>query len=290
MRHGDAAAVVGDRDIAIAPRLRRMRHVAQACSAVGGSGVGVQVATNVLDGHKTWQFAASRSVDLALVFAQLGWRQGQAEALIQLRLGAAGETPCALEQAIFIEFQAMIDGDLAQRDVVRLRPGEVAERGAVALLRHHAQIHLKAVAQPDGRARCPLLDDFRHVLVANEPLHDRPARFGCDHNVEIADGFAPSPVASRDLGLQHTGGLPEMTQQRDNDLFGDCQSGARRRPRRRRRWRAAPSPRCQGRCPARSAACRPSPRPRACRLCRFQVSRAAGARASGQGPAAPARP
>ena len=113
---------------------------------------------------------------------------------------------------------------------MRLRPGEIAKCRAVAVLRHHAQIHLQAVAQADGGARRPLLYHVRHVLIADEPLHDRSARFGCDHDIEVADGFAPSPVASRDLGLQHAVSLPKMTQQGDNDLFGGCQFGSRDRP------------------------------------------------------------
>ena len=117
--------------------MRRKCHLAQACSSIGRSCVDVQVASNVVDGDKAWQFAASRGVNFSLVFAQLGWWQCHAEALIQLLLRTACETPSALEQAILVELQATIDGDLAQCDVMRLRPGEVAEGGAVALLRYH---------------------------------------------------------------------------------------------------------------------------------------------------------
>ena len=88
---------------------------------------------------------------------------------------------------------------------------------------------MKATAQPDGRARCPLLYHLRHVLIGDKPLHNRLARLGRDHDIEVADGFAPSPVAASGRGLQHAGRKLEMMQQRDDNLFGGCQFGSRDR-------------------------------------------------------------
>ena len=89
-----------------------------------------------------WQSLLSRSLDLSLVLAQLRRDSGQTEALIEFILRAAGETACALEKTIFVKLLAVIDGDLAQRNVVRLRSCEIAKGRAVTLVRHHAQIHL----------------------------------------------------------------------------------------------------------------------------------------------------
>src|SRR5207249_10785297 len=68
---------------------------------------------------------------LAACFAQLGWHPVEAEPGVDLRLGLAGHAAGALEQAVLVELVPLLLSDLAQLDVVRLRPGEVLQRRAV---------------------------------------------------------------------------------------------------------------------------------------------------------------
>ena len=55
------------------------------------------------------------------------------------------------EQAVFVQLEAEADGAIAQRDVVRLRAGEVLHRGAAAVGRDQPQIGLEAALQQDAR-------------------------------------------------------------------------------------------------------------------------------------------
>jgi hypothetical protein len=102
--------------------------------------------------------------------------------------------------------------------------------GAIAFPWYHAQIYLQPVAEPHHGARRPSLHHLRHVLVANEALHDRFARLGGDHDVEDADRLAPPPVAAGHLRLAQAGRLPEMIEQGYDDLFRRRELHARSRP------------------------------------------------------------
>ena len=189
----------------------------------------MQVAADVAQRHEMRQPAAPRGVHLALVFAQFRRHRGKAEAAVKLRLRPSGEQLLALEQPVFVELPAALDGKLAQRDVVRLGTREIHQRRAVARLRHHAQVHLQPVAQPHRRARRPLFHHLRDVLVAGEaPHHLLPAGRG-DHDVEVAHRLAPPAEAAGDLRERHAGRSGDVGQQRQRDLLRGGELGARRR-------------------------------------------------------------
>ena len=96
-------------------------------------------------GDQLRQLALDGSLDLAAVLAELGLDVGQADRLIDLLFGAAADAPLAAEDAVFVDLQALGLANLADRDVVALRAGEVVQRGAIALLR----------ARRAGRPGCP---------------------------------------------------------------------------------------------------------------------------------------
>ena len=117
------------------------------------------------------QPAGQRGLDLALVLAQLGLDERQAEEGVRLGLGrerpqlgvGAGQRLAVLADAqepLLGQAPALVAGPLAQPDVVLLRAGEVDAVRAGLARRHDHQVDLRAAQQPDGRLVAALVDDL----------------------------------------------------------------------------------------------------------------------------------
>ena len=118
-------------------------------------------------------------------------------------LGRAGDRlVVGVEQAVLVQLPAALERAVAQRDVVRLRAGEVLQRGAALLGRDDPQVGLEAAAQSArwpwcrrGRARarpagsCVKASASDGVGAARE-------------DVEVAAGLGAAPHAADrgDLG------------------------------------------------------------------------------------------
>ena len=196
MRHGDATAVVGQRHVFIAARLRPGCHALDADRAIGPVGMGVQIAANIGDGYQPRQLVCLGERDLAAILAQFRRDIGKAELLVDLFLGGAGDPPFAGKQAIFVELPVAIVGKAAQRDIVRLGAGEIEQRGAVALFRHGADIDLQAGAQHDGRARRAVGENLGDILISHQLVADRRPVLRRDQNVQIAHRVAAAAIAA----------------------------------------------------------------------------------------------
>src|SRR5258706_5237201 len=82
MRHGDAPAVVGERDVRVAERARTFCHGFDGGGAVGPVGVHVEVAPNVRQAQESRQLIALGERDLAAVLAQFRQNKSEAELVI----------------------------------------------------------------------------------------------------------------------------------------------------------------------------------------------------------------
>ena len=71
MRHGNATAVIGQRNVFIAARLRRLGHRFDGGRAVSPIGMDMEIAANVRAGHETRQLVRPGQRDLAAILAQL---------------------------------------------------------------------------------------------------------------------------------------------------------------------------------------------------------------------------
>ena len=87
MRHGDAAAVIGERDVLVALRLRSLGHRFDGRRAVGPVGMDVKVPAKVRARHQTRQLVRRRERDLAAVLAQFGRNERQSELFVDFLLG-----------------------------------------------------------------------------------------------------------------------------------------------------------------------------------------------------------
>ena len=169
--HRQRLAVVGDRDVleagARAPPPPSSRDVV---AAVGLGGVHVQVAAQVaaLDRGAAACRAAAASISPRFSRSS-GGTQARPSACVDVLLGLAGDARVVVdpEQAVLVQLEAARDRAVAQRDVVRLRAGEVLQRGAAALGGDEPQVGLEAAAQQHARLG---------VAVAEHALDQRVAR------------------------------------------------------------------------------------------------------------------
>ncbi len=224
--HGGALRVVGDGEVVVAPLLGGQRHFPDREFAVGGGGVGVKVALDPRQGDELGERALGGGLDLALVLAQLGRDPRQAELVVDLLLGAAGDPLVPLEETIFVELPTAFHGPFTQADIVGLGAGEVVERGAIARPRHHPQIDLRAGAEDHGGARRSLRDDALHLLIGDEAVDDARAALGGHQDVEVADRLLAAPVAAGDGDVANALLRLQIGGEGLGDLLGVEQAGA----------------------------------------------------------------
>jgi hypothetical protein len=100
---------------------------------------------------------------------------------------------------------------------MRLRAGEIQQRGAETFLRQHAKVNLQAALEQDAGLGFARGRDFDHVRECRELLHDRAGMCRGCQQVEIAYRFAPAAKAACNLELLDH---PAFAQMRDQPLCG----------------------------------------------------------------------
>src|SRR5207249_8774393 len=124
-----------------------------------------------LDEHR--QPALPRCLDLTLVLPELGGNVSEAEVVVDLLLGAARHPPRSPQEAVLVQLELPLDGELAEHHVVRLAAGEVEERGPEALRGHDAQIDLQAGGELHAALGAPPSEHASDLGDAREGAHDR---------------------------------------------------------------------------------------------------------------------
>jgi len=134
------------------------------------------------------------------VLAQLGRHQRQVERRVDLLLGRPGHARPVVhrEQAVLVELEASLQGTVAQRDVVGLRPGEVLQRGTEALGRDEPKVGLVAVIEEDARLGVATPEDASDGWRAREPVHDLRRSAG-GKDVDVTARLAASTQAAHGL-------------------------------------------------------------------------------------------
>src|SRR5207247_678948 len=98
-----APAVVGDRQVLQALRLRCTRHLLDAQLPVAPGRVRLHVAFQVFQLDQCWQAVLARGLDLAGRFPQFGRNPVQPKALVDLRLTRTEYFLLSLGEAVFVE-------------------------------------------------------------------------------------------------------------------------------------------------------------------------------------------
>ena len=196
VRHRERLAVVGDREVAQAGRLRGARHRLDVVAAVGRGGVAVQVPLEIGELHQAGQRARSAaSISPRFSRSSGGTKRGRARRRCRLRLAGDARVVVDAVQPVLVQLQAALDRAVAQDDVVGLGAGEVLQRGAEALARHEPQVRLEAAPEPHARLRLAVREHPLDQLVAGERVHQRRWRAGGE-DVEVAAGLAAAAEAA----------------------------------------------------------------------------------------------
>ena len=128
---------------------------------------------------------------------------GQVHRGEDLGFGPAGQTRFPPEDPVFVDLEAPLHPQVADRDVVGLGAGEVVQGRAVALLGHHPQVHLQAVAQHHRGFGVAFGDHPAHVLIRGEGVHHPEGLPAGDQDVQVAHRLHAAAVAAGHDGLRH---------------------------------------------------------------------------------------
>ena len=202
----------------------------------------MQVAAQVLLLDELRQPSGARQLDLALRLAQLGRDPVEPQRAVDLLFSTARNDPgvagddgaragpgvsAALAgQAVLVEGQALVVGDAAQLDVVRLAAGEVEQRRAEGAGRHEAQVHLQAVGEAHRGLGVAAGQHLGHALVAGEGRHDARGIATGGQQIEVAHGVAAAPERAGQLDALH----PGHGAQRRGQLVGDLPGPGQEHP------------------------------------------------------------
>ena len=219
-RHRQAARMLGHRNVLQPAGQRRLGHRLQRVVTIAVARVQVQVAAQVASLNQPRQTLRARRFDFAAVFAQLGLDVRQPHGAVDRFLGVAGDALAALEHAVLVDLQAAFLREAPQCDVVRLRAGEVSERGAEAFRLDDAQVDLQAAVEDDAGTRRPRGEHLSDVLAVREALDHRAFALRRREQVEIADRLAPTAQAAGRDGLLDPRHLAQRGQQRHRRLRG----------------------------------------------------------------------
>jgi hypothetical protein len=162
-----------------------------------------------------------RGLDLAPHLAQLRWNPVEAERGIDVLLALAGHLHVVRgpEQSILVQLEALADRAIAQRDVVRLRSGEVLHRGAAAVGRDEPEVGLKSALDEHARLRVAVSEHALDEAVLHEVVHQRWRR-SRGEQVQVAAGVAPPPQAADRLDRRVRRARSQICDQRGGRLVG----------------------------------------------------------------------
>ncbi len=197
-----AGGVVGDGEVVVAPFAGRGPHLLDRVVTVGGVGVAVEVAADVLQRDELRQRAVPSRLQLAPVLAQLGLDVGETHEPVHLLLahacGALGGG--VVEHAVLGQVQAPAHRQLAQGRVVAARAGEVLEQVPALLGCRDPQLHgdagVRQPTRPRLARRAHALDLLELGQLRRELRRGRARR----HQVEVLDAVG---LPAHRTGDQH---------------------------------------------------------------------------------------
>ena len=196
--------MIGDRNVLVAVRFGRPRHLVDRVRAVAPPGVHLQIPADVFQLNEGGQPSPLGQLDLALILADLRRDPRQPDRGVDLLFGPAGDAAVVLdgEHAILIDLQALLHRFLPQLDVVILAAGKILQRGAEGFGLHHPHVRLDAGIQHDAGPRGPL---GQHLLYLPEGREDVHHGLGCragDEDINIPDRLLHPPEAPGHAGLR----------------------------------------------------------------------------------------
>ena len=121
-----------------------------------------------------------------------------------------GSLRFSLKEAPFAEVEALIDGALAESNIVLFRAGEVGEGGGPSLGRDDAEVAGNAARKDDARFGFALGDNFLDGRCGDEGVHDFLGLGGSGDEIQIFDNFFASTKTAGDFRILDFWALSEV--------------------------------------------------------------------------------
>ena len=197
-------------------------HSLEGVLAIAGDGVIVETSSDLSAGEEVGQLVFFGGGNFSTVFAEFGGNKSEAESAVEVFFffEFEGGFRFSLEEAPFAEVKTLIDGALAEGDIMLLGSSEVGEGCGPGFGGNDAEVAGDAPSKDDTGFGFALGDDFLDRRGGDECLHDFLGLGGGGDEIEIFDNFFASAEAAGDLCLLDVWALAEVGEKSLSDGQG----------------------------------------------------------------------
>ena len=166
--------MVGDSEPFESKRGSSLGHSLEGVLAIAGEGMIVKTSSDFGAGEEVGQLVFFGGGNFPTVFAEFGGNKSEAESAVEIFFFFEfdGGFRFPLKEAPFAKVEPLIDGPLAEGNIVLFRAGEVGEGGGPSLGGNDAEVAGNAARKDDARFGFALGDDFFDGRCGDEGVHD----------------------------------------------------------------------------------------------------------------------
>ena len=175
--------------------------------------------------HQGWQGLAAGHLHLPKPLPELGSDELQAQPGVERRLirELLNPTRLVIRDPVLVQREAHSVCQLSEAYVVLTAPREILDEGAVAVVVHHAQVHLKAAVDNNAPLGGAMRQDLLHHRHLHKGVYDRRRVVRGPHDVHVSYGLLPPTEAAGRVQLVNPGARPPESV---HDLLRHAQSAA----------------------------------------------------------------
>ena len=214
--------MVGDSEPFESKRGSSLGHSLEGVLAIAGEGVIVETSSDFGAGEEVGQLVFFGGGNFSTVFAEFGGNKSEAESAVEIFLffEFEGSFRFPLKEAPFAKVEPLIDGPLAEGNIVLFRAGEVGEGGGPSLGGNDAEVAGNAARKDDARFGFALGDDFFDGRCGDEGVHDFLGLGGSSDEIQIFDNFFASTKTAGDFRILDFWALAEVGEKSLSDGQG----------------------------------------------------------------------
>ena len=214
--------MVGDSEPFESKRGSSLGHSFEGVLAIAGEGVIVKTSSDFGAGEEVGQLVFFGGGNFSTVFAEFGGNKSEAESAVEIFFFFEfdGGFRFPFEEAPFAKVETLIDGALAEGNIVLFRAGEVGEGGGPSLGGNDAEVAGNAARKDDARFGFALGDDFFDGRCGDEGVHDFLGLGGSGDEIQIFDNFFASTKTAGDFRILDFWALAEVGEKSLSDGQG----------------------------------------------------------------------
>ena len=214
--------MVGDSEPFESKRGSSLGHSLEGVLAIAGEGVIVETSSDFGAGEEVGHFVFFGGGNFSTVFTKFGGNKSEAESAMEVFFffEFKGSFRFPLKEAPFAEVEPLIDGPLAEGNIVFFGAGEVGEGGGPSLGGNDAEVAGNAARKDDARFGFALGDDFLDGRCGDEGVHDFLGLGGSGDEIQIFDNFFASTKAAGDFCILDFWALAEVGEKSLSDGQG----------------------------------------------------------------------